>query len=206
MHAPYGSELQRLARLLYRRGYTVLPSRHKIPACRWKYADADRSAIVTREQLYACTQHRSDYDSLTLRLDDGVAVLDCDFYLPQLTQAWVDLLAHDGRRLYGVQGSKGVKLVFALPGKSGVAPTLRLGEAVCPPGRADQICMLEVKQDVAAVCGRHSPQHVYHPLPPLAFIDELPPPGYLPRWTLPQLLARWKLITSQLGLVGVSSR
>lgn len=150
--------LLKIADTMYRRGWTVIGSRFKLPNLHpWKLATRDDLLYFANNDLLTLQAN-----SLTLRLADSrVIALDCDFNDPGLMHKFVDkVLEHLSLKkedVYTASGKKGGKLFFTYSPLSNTDKTPRsLGPAVFTAGHAGEKGFkqeLEVKSDLSTFAG-----------------------------------------------------
>lgn len=188
-------DLLAMASRLYQSGYSVLASREKIPAHRWRWADEQRDRQIGRDGLYTMAQHAimsGRADSLSVRMDADTAALDLDFQSEELTACFVHLFDRHIDRPHTVRGRKGCKIFCRIENKDGVERTVAVGRTLYPPARPGCLNSLEVKLDISAVYGRHSEGVCYRPYGSHAAVWETEP-GSLPlvaMWQVERLLER----------------
>ena len=169
--------LVNMATHMFSQGWTVIGSLYKTPRLHpWKEPD--------RQQLleWAITDLKTGAaNSLNLRLSDtGTIALDCDFASRELTDCFLDSLAHylamPRKSLYTCAGARGCKVFFHCD-RSGfvrrLPQTLGPGLTSVPAGlKADTV--LEIKTTVSTFAGMHSfwgsDGIVYGPYPGTRFI------------------------------------
>lgn len=200
------SALLRIAALLYEKGFTVIGSQYKLPTLHpWK--EPSRERLYTWAQLDLTTGRAN---SLTLRLDQDLAALDLDFKAPELTGAFVEFWQRrTGAASITTQGKKGGKVFFRLAGKDGPQSTRLLLRELYRPDldfgsleeqKADFKNDIELKRDVSAVCGLHSPGVLYGWIEGTKPITECDPSA-LPVFTEEEAEQLCKDFAEQVGLV-----
>lgn len=153
--------LSRTARKLRDRGLSVVASNGKIPAHPWCYAKDTREPLGPDDLFGLALQAVGDgrANSLSVRMDGAIAAVDMDFYNPELTKVflvlWEQMVGPDPVM---VTAHKGGKIFIRLQGKTAYDKTIRLCEWDDPlwPGE-HKTNGIEIKRDLSAVHGFHSP-------------------------------------------------